>query len=173
MTEADAAGERLDETDRAILDHVRTAHALVDPPPGDLNARVRFAIALENADIELARLADDVLVGSGARSTERTRTMTFDADSLTVMVAVADITDAELRLDGWLAPAGALRVELRIAGAGPDVRRASRQTRADEAGRFVFDGVGHGLVQLLVHREGGAEPGAGTAASVVTPSFML
>ena len=156
----DPADAPLDEIDRAILDQIHSVYALVDPPPADLDERVRFAIALETTDFEVARLAEELLVGSGARGTERTRTMTFDAESLTIMVSVAELADGLLRLDGWLAPAAALRVELRVAaGSAP-----ARQVTADSSGRFVFHGVGRGLAQLVVHRDSGA---------VVTPSLVL
>ena len=39
---------------------------------------------------------------------------------------------------------------------------------ADAAGRFAFDGVPHGIAQLLVH-----PPEGGTAPRVVTPAFTL
>jgi hypothetical protein len=71
-----------------------------------------------------------------------------------------------VRVDGWLAPPGPLRVELRTAPADPDGPGVSRTVEADEAGRFVFTGVPHGLAQLVV---GGAEGGR----TVVTPSIVL
>ncbi|HEU4425960.1 MAG TPA: hypothetical protein VFR67_25760 [Pilimelia sp.] len=160
----DPADAPLDEIDRAILDQIRSVHALIDPPPADLDERVRFAISLETVDIEVARLVEELLVGSGARGPERTRTMTFDAESMTIMVSVAELPDGLLRLDGWLAPAAALRVELRAPGT-----TSARQVTADSSGRFVFHGVGRGLAQLLVHREDGP---AG-ATTVVTPSLVL
>jgi hypothetical protein len=166
----DASDHQLDEIDEAILGQLRAVHTHLDPPPADLNSRVRFAIALEQVDFEVARLADEMLVGSGARSVERTRTMTFDAESLTIMVSFAVAADGQVRLDGWLAPAGSLRVELRVADQAQQGHATSSETAADETGRFVFDAVGHGLAQLLVHRAAGP---AGLPASVVTPSFML
>jgi len=161
MTDPDAP---LDEIDLAILDQVRSLHSVLDPPPAGLDERIAFAIALETVDLEVARLQEDLLVGSGARGTERIRTMTFDAESLTIMIAIAELPDGLLRLDGWLAPAAAMRVELRVAAdTGP-----ARVAFADESGRFVFHGVGHGLAQLLVRRGSG-----GSTASIVTPSLML
>jgi hypothetical protein len=153
----------LDDDDRTVLDRVAKIHGLLDPPPADLDDRVRFAIALDDVDVEVARLSAERLVGSGARGSERTRTITFDADSRTVMITIADRPDGQVRLDGWLAPAAALRVELRFPEPTP-----ARVVTTDDSGRFVFDGVPHGLAQVLVH------PPAGTAApSVVTPSLAL
>lgn len=164
----DSASDPLDVTDQAILDRVRALHALLDPPPSDLDERVRFAIALENVDVEVARLVEDLLVGSGARGTERTRTITFDGESRTIMVTMVDTPDGRVRVDGWLAPAARLRVELRLAGATPDAPATSEIVVSDDGGRFVFDGVAHGLAQLLVH-----PIDDGDAAHLATPSLVL
>jgi hypothetical protein len=159
-----------DEVDQAILDQLRTVHMRLDPPPTDLDDRVRFAIALDTVDAEVAHLQDDLVVGSGARrldgmggsdNVDRARTLTFDADSRTVMVSIVDLPDGRVRLDGWLAPPGPRRVELRLSGTKP-----VRATTADESGRFVFDRVRRGLAQLRVR------PGAG-GRDVVTPAFKL
>jgi hypothetical protein len=152
----------LDEIDDSILGQIAAAHSRVDPPPADLDERVRFAIALRDVDYEVARLREDVLVGSGARSTERSRTITFDSPDLTVMVTVVTEPDGRCRLDGWLAPARPLRVDLRTAGGGS----RARSVIADDSGRFVLDGVPPGLAQLQVHD---VRPGI----TVVTPSVVL
>jgi hypothetical protein len=159
----DFADPPLDGDDLAILDRLAVIHGLIDPPPADLDERVRFAVALREVDVEVARLAGEVLVGSGARASERTRTITFEADSRTVMVTIVDRPDGLVRLDGWLAPAAPLRVELRFPEPAP-----ARSLIADETGRFVFDEVPHGLAQLLVHPPEGA-----TGPGVVTPSLAL
>ena len=153
----------LDGDDQAILYRLAGIYALLDPPPADLDERVSFAIALEDADAEVARLGAWQMAGSGARGTERIRTVTFDADSLAVMITVALRADGLVRIDGWLAPAAALRVELRLLEPAP-----ARIAIADTAGRFVFDGVPHGIAQLLVDA-----PADETAPRVVTPAFSL
>jgi hypothetical protein len=165
MTDAFAHAP-LDEIDDAILDQIRSAYALADPLPADLNDRVCFAIGLESAEVEIARLQDDLLVGSGARGGERTRTMTFDAERLTILVSIVELPDGLVRLDGWLAPPAPLRVELRLSEPA-----TSRLVTADDSGRFVFADVGRGLVQLLVHPVPGV--GDGPATSVVTQAWTL
>jgi hypothetical protein len=153
----------LDDDDQAVLDRLAEVYARLDPPPPDLDERVSFAVALAGVDAEVARLSEQLAVGSGARGSERTRTITFDADSRTVMITIADQADGLIRLDGWLAPGADLRVELRM----PEPAQP-RIVIADAAGRFAFDGVPHGMAQLLVH------PPAGVAAPrVVTPAFSL
>lgn len=164
----DSASEPLDETDKAILDQVQALHSLLDPPPPDLTERVRFAIALENIDVEVARLVEDSLVGSGARGTERARTITFDGESRTIIVTVVDTPDGRVRVDGWLAPAARLKVEMRRAGDASDEPATSEVVVSDDSGRFVFDGVAHGLTQLLVHP---IDDGEGTR--IVTPALVL
>ncbi len=163
----DLAGMPLDRDDQAILDQLAAIDARLDPPPADLDERVRFAIALGHLDAEVARLSADLLVGSGARTSERTRTVTFDAPSRTIMITIVERPDGGVRLDGWLAPAAALRVELRL----PEPA-GSRFVTSDGTGRFVFDGVPHGLAQLLVHPP---EPGldGDDTPRVVTPSLAL
>ena len=161
----DAANTSLDAIDHAILDELAIVHTLVDPPPADLDERVCFSIAISNLDAEVARVREDVLVGSGARSAERPRTITFDSESLTVMVTVSITPGGRRRLDGWLAPAGPLRVELRTGGRSGD-REQTHAVTADDGGRFVVEGVEPGLAQLLVHVD---EPGV----TVVTPSVVL
>lgn len=166
----DASEQWLDEIDRAILDQLAAAHGAVDPPPAELDERVRFAIALDNIDIEVARLQDEVLIGTGARASERTRTITFDSDSRTIMVSIVERPGGLVRLDGWIAPAGRMQIELRTAGSSAPAGEASQVVTADETGRFVFDGVAHGLAQLLVHPAvDTGQPGR----TVVTPPLLL
>jgi hypothetical protein len=153
----------LDGEDQAILDRLAAVHATLDPPPADLDERVSFAIALDSLDAEVARCHEELTAGAGARSSERTHTITFDADSRTVMITIDSRPDSLVRIDGWLAPAAALRVELRL----PEPA-ASRTATADLAGRFSFDGVPHGLAQLLVQ-----PPEDGAAPRVVTPAFTV
>jgi hypothetical protein len=151
--------EPLDELDKAILDQVRAVHELLDPPPADLNERSKFALRLENLDIELARLYEDNLAGAGARSVEPIRAVTFESDHLTIMMTVTEQDGAGFRVEGWLSPPGPLEVELRL----PE---ESRSTVAEDSGRFVFDEVGTGLAQLAVHR------GAGYATVVTAPLVL-
>ncbi len=165
----DSADLPLDDADQAILDRLAAVHALLDPPPADLDERVSFAIALDGLDAEVARLGEQLAVGSGARGSERAggseraRTITFDADSRAVMITIADRPDGLVRIDGWLAPAATLRVELRVPEPSPP-----RIVTADATGRFAFDGVPHGIAQLLVQ-----PPDGGGAPRVVTPAFAL
>jgi hypothetical protein len=163
----DFADQPLDDHDLEVMDRLAAIHALLDPPPSDLDERVRFAITLDDIEGEVARLSDEVLIGSGARGSERTRTITFDSHSRTIMITITDRTDNLVRLDGWLAPAAALRVELRFPEPVP-----SHFVISDDEGRFVFDGITHGLAQLIVHPAGPNVEG-GRTSRVATPSLAL
>jgi hypothetical protein len=154
--------EQLDDLDDAILDRLDAVVGRIDPPPADLDDRVIFSIQLDDIDREVARLVEGELVGAEHRGTETTHTLAFEADSRAILLTVVDAADGLVRLDGWLAPAAPLRVELRLADATP-----SRDVTCDAAGGFVFDAVPHGYAQLVV----GPPDGGGT--SVVTPSFAL
>jgi hypothetical protein len=98
----DPADLPLDEDDQAILDRLAAVHTVLDPPPADLDERVSFAIALDSLDAEVARRTEQLTVGSGARASERTQTITFDADSRAVMIAITERPDGLVRVDGWL-----------------------------------------------------------------------
>jgi hypothetical protein len=96
-----------------------------------------------------------------ARGTdERTKTMSFAASRLTILLTVTDVADDRVRVDGWLAPGAAHAVQLRIRE-----RAADRRTVADDAGRFVIDRVRRGLTQVVVRPDDGP--------SIVTPTFEL
>lgn len=153
--------EPLDETDAAILADLRRLYTAADPMPVSLVDRVQFALALEDVDVEVARLAEQYELPFGARGDE-TRTVTFDSDSLTVMVSITEDSEGTLRLDGWLAPPGPHRIEVRT-------EHGQRVAEADAEGRFAVDGVPHGMAQLVVQ----PLPGAGNMKAVVTPSVVL
>jgi hypothetical protein len=158
-----------DDVDAAILNDLCEIWTITDPPPVDLDLRVLFALDIDNIHVEMAHLHEEALVGAGARATEPTRTITFDSDSLSVMVSITPAGE-HLRIDGWLAPPQARRVELRTAAMDADTvdleaARVPRVAQADEAGRFVFTGVPRGLAQILVSGIDGP--------TVVTPSIVL
>ena len=144
MTTNDPRPEDLTGADAELLDHLKAMWEARDPVPPGLVERVTFAIGLDDLDVELMRLTEEVLVPSGARGAEHVRTITFGGDSITVMVTVSQEGHEAFRLDGWLAPAAALSIELRRS-------EASVTTSSDEDGRFVFDNVPPGLAQLVLH----------------------
>ncbi len=160
-----AAGGPLDDVDLAILDDIREVFQAADPMPADLPERIRFSLALRDLEVEVARLAadeDQPLLAT--RGEEQSRTVTFDSDSLTIMIRIDSNTDGTARVDGWLAPAQHRRMEIKTAA-------GSLTTTADEQGRFSFRRVPRGTAQLVV-RPAGEGPG-GSGRSVVTPALIL
>lgn len=136
--------ELLTGSDAELLDRLQSMWEDADPVPTGLVERVTFAIGLDNIEFELMRITEEILVPAGARGAEHVRTITFGGESITVMVTVSQEGHDRFRLDGWLAPAAALQVELRRS-------EGSATTTSDESGRFVFDDVRPGLAQLVLH----------------------
>ena len=161
---AEAADAPLDDVDAAVLAELAAMYTAADPPPSDLDDRVSFAVALQHGDLEMevARLTEDLLVGAGARAADQPRTLTFDCPALTVMVTVVAVPRDQRRLDGWLAPAGALVVDVRAGGSDT----VTHTVTADSTGRFVVESVPAGLAQLTVHL-------ARSGRTVVTPAVVL
>jgi hypothetical protein len=158
--------------DASLLDTVREIFAVTDPMPPDLPERIRFMFALRQLNAEVARLvrADEASVG--ARGDEESRTITFDSQSLTIMIRIDSNLGDFVRVDGWLAPPQCRRVEMRMTDTSLDAR-------ADSSGRFVFPEVPRGTARVIVHPpdvpqdeaiDGGQ---ARTATAVITPALIL
>nr|WP_042194569.1 hypothetical protein [Kibdelosporangium sp. MJ126-NF4]CEL21409.1 hypothetical protein [Kibdelosporangium sp. MJ126-NF4]CTQ96024.1 hypothetical protein [Kibdelosporangium sp. MJ126-NF4] len=150
--------EPLDELDTAILTGIGDLWRRSDPVPTDLLDRIKFAIDLETVDLEVMRLTD-MPRPAAARGDEQSRLITFDSESVTIMVGIRQNQDGTIRVDGWLTPAGRHPIELRTA-------ESTTTTVSDEDGRFVLDQVCPGLVQLIVRP-------SGTTRTVTTPSISL
>lgn len=179
LADADEVGtlEPLDRTDLGLLGELTALYDAFDPMPSLLPDLVLFGLdglgvsvgasAAGGLDAELARLVDSELAGvgpSGTRAVEHARRVTFASDNLTVMVVIHPHRDGSVRLDGWAAPGGGLRAELR---SGDAVLSAE----CDDAGRFVFDSVPGGPVQLVLHPTALSDPVL--TVPVVTPAVHL
>jgi hypothetical protein len=151
----------LDDLDFGLLDDIRDLFQAVDPMPADLPERLRFFLSLRGLEVEMARLAEEQAPAAGVRGAEQSRTVTFDSESLTVMIRIDADKDGTVRVDGWLAPAQPREVEMKTAGDPLTVT-------SDEQGRFAFSQVPRGAAQLIVRP---ARPGEGP--SVVTPALIL
>jgi hypothetical protein len=165
---ADADGP-LDDTDLSLLDDIRAAFEAADPMPSDLPERIRFSLALRDLEYEVARLAgqedeqyDQRLVA--ARGAEQSRTVTFDSESLTIMIRIDANLDGTARVDGWLAPPQRREIEMTTSAGALSVT-------SDAQGRFAFAEVPRGAAQLLARPplEAGDPPGR----VVVTPALVL
>ena len=139
----------LDDLDAEILARVRSVHDELDPPPPMLDDLVLFALGPARLDHELARLVEEDRTVSAVRGSARTRTLTFEAAELTLLLTVVDLPGDQVRVDGWLAPAAEVEIELRLLA--DEVR--TERTQTEPTGRFVFPSVPRGSVQLVVLRE--------------------
>ncbi len=160
-----APGGLLDERDEELLGVLRECHQLLDPMPDSVVQRSLFALAVEDVDAEVFRLAEQYRAEpAGTRGAgEEARVVTFDSDSLTIMIRISQQAGS-VRIDGWLAPPQACRVELRT---GVRIMAAA----ADDEGRFVLDAIPRGLAQLVV-RLGEALTGS-PEQSILTPAIVL
>jgi hypothetical protein len=160
----EAASRPLDATDDNLLREVAQLLMDVDPVPEDLVQRIQFSLALDEMYAEVAaitRMPMDAMSVRGDTTGTRTETLTFSAQRLSAMVTVSRSDDG-VRIDGWVAPAGATAVRLRM-------QDEQRETEVDEAGRFVFEGLPEGFAQLSFHPVDGDE----ADSVVVTPLFQL
>lgn len=147
------------DADDELMTQVTRLVDELDPPPAGLVERAKFAIAIDEIDVEAARWANDRSL-AGVRG-GMPGTITFFVGDFTVMVNVTR-TGERQRIDGWLVPAGEHDVEVRVADHG------SAATTADEGGRFVLTEVPHGTTQILVRMNAADRP-----RTVVTPTVDL
>jgi hypothetical protein len=161
----DASGQQMDDFDFAILDRIRAIFEQVDPMPADLPERVRFALALRGLETEVARLVteEDPRL-AGARGAEQSRTVTFDSDSLSIVIRIGGNKSGSVRIDGWLAPPQRREIEMQTSA-------ETLHVYSDEEGRFAFGAVPQGAAQLVVRAAERDQSGRGP--TVVTPTLVL
>ena len=159
------AAEPLDGEDVAILLALADFYHRNDDVPDGLVDRLAFTVALAEMEAELAELqdVDRDLVGARGEDAEEARTITFASGSLSAMVTVSPEDVDTVRIDGWVAPAEAMDVDLRLGS-------SQRRICSDVDGRFVFTDVPHGLVTLVFRGEPDGRTGP---RPVVTPTFQL
>lgn len=153
--------EPMDAHDQAVLDAIREMYLVTDPVP-DVLPRLLFALDLDEIEVELAMITEDYAGSVGVRSIEDSRTITFESSSLRVTIAVSG-SDSR-HLDGWIEPAGIVRIDLIT----PEARL---ETRSDDGGRFAFELATTGQVHLEIH----PTPGSTVHLNrrVVTPPIVF
>lgn len=154
----DEPDETLTDADLAVLAAMRTMWESADPLPSGLVERAGFALDLDEVDFEVSRPVPP-LEPAVARGDELTRIVTFESDSLTIMIMFEQCADGTARIDGWLTPGACRRIELRCT-AGP------LSTESDDTGRFSLAAVAPGPVRLVVHD-------VATSHRVITPTIEI
>jgi hypothetical protein len=164
--EEPVAGENqpMDLQDLQLLSDIVALYDTVDPMPEILPDVILFALEAHDVDAELARLVDAELSLVGTRAVEHARSVTFSSDHLTVMVALTPTGEGSVRVDGWAAPGGFLRTELRTGD-------ATFETQCDADGRFAFESVPTGAAQFTLSPTADSDPEIRIA--VVTPAVHL
>jgi hypothetical protein len=160
-----AADGPIDDLDLANLRRIGEAFGATDPMPADLPERIRFALALTHLRAEVARIvSEDELPALASRGEEQSRTITFDSESLTIMIRIDPNSDGTVRVDGWLAPAQRREIQVKTEG-------AVLAGGADDQGRFAFARVPRGQAQIVVLPSASSPDDPGR--SVVTPALVL
>ncbi|MDT4916931.1 MAG: hypothetical protein QOI15_3051 [Pseudonocardiales bacterium] len=155
-----AAGA-IDDTDDDVLRRTAAIFEALDPVPAGLVDRINFGLTLEALHAEVAELQRSAnLAGVRGDAVSDVQTVTFTSSTLTTMISVTPASGDRVRVDGWIAPAGRISVELRA-------KAETRQTECDADGRFVFDDVPRGLAQFVLRPEGDE------GRAVVTPAIEI
>jgi len=149
-------------TDEALLELLREAWEEADPVPPQLVDRVLFGLQLADLEYELLRLSY-LAEPAGVRGESAVTTVTFSSKRLTVMLMLPAAADPVRRVDGWISPAGARRLEAITASGRSEVV-------AGLDGRFSFTAVPAGLFQLIIHP---VEAGPAGERPLVTPALQL
>jgi hypothetical protein len=125
---------------RNVIDHA-------DPVPQAVVEAARAAYTWRTIDAELAELtADSAMATAGVRSASAPRLLTFEGAGVEVEVEVAH-TGSTRHLSGQLVPMGPAQITVRWSS-------GTRETTADDLGRFAVDRVPAGSVSLAILRTG-------------------
>ena len=87
----------------------------IDPVPPGMVDRIQFALTLDALHAEVAEL-QRLTEGSFAHRAETASvySVTFASESMTTMISVTGTSFGRVRIDGWIAPALPVQVELRL-----------------------------------------------------------
>lgn len=151
----------IDDADLASLELLASAWRRRDPLPDRLVSRITFAVALDEVYAEVASIqrqgAGEAMAGvRGVDVGPSSPGMSFSTSEVTMTIMTSP-SGGGIRIDGWLTPDAAI-VGLRLPG---ETRR-----HAPRHGRFWFDGVPRGHVQLFVEHDDGTR-------AMITPAVEL
>ena len=153
----------LDDEDFRILAAMAALYAKEDPVPDGQVDRMIIGTMLAELETELAEMQsiEPELVGARGEVAEQARTITFASDSLTVMITITATGAEQVRLDGWVAPAAKMTVDLQLTA-------GSLRVESDPDGRFVFEQVITGMAKLILRADEDSE-----GRAVATPTIQL
>jgi hypothetical protein len=160
-TDRDIADQPLDDFDRTILDTVAEVFRAVDPVPAGLTEDIKFALTVQAMHAEVAELQRVGAESALARSEyTHTQTLTFSAETISVMVTMSPIDADEVRVDGWVTGHDS-RVTV-------EIRTATRTISAevDDDGRFTIDPAPRGLVRFVFLPQDAERP-------IITPTVEI
>ena len=160
--EVTLAAQPLDATDLHLLEALHQIYQDLDPVPGDLVDRIKFAMTVGALEAEIAEIVSSATLET-VRGTDydRADTVTFASDGLSVMVSIEHgPTTTKVDIVGWVSESE-VEVELRERG-------RTRTTAVDAEGRFTFVGVERGLVNFVLRH--GADSGK---PPIITPAIEL
>lgn len=144
--------EPMTPEDLALLADLGRVVAAADPVPDGLVERTLFALSLERLEAEVLelQLAAGALRSESSETVE-TRTVTFAASYVTIMITLSPDGPGRVRVDGWVAPAGRYLV-------GVERSEGTSTVETDEDGGFVLERVDTGPASLALRRADGTGP---------------
>ncbi|MGV9195253.1 hypothetical protein ACQ143_12980 [Microbacterium sp. MC2] len=150
-------------SDALLFRALRRTWEKVDPMPVDLVDRMVAAVAADDLAHEYAllTLVESDAVGA-TRGDADMLTLQFSDGTTNVLVHLTDSGGGMHRIDGWVdGPATSVVL----------LRDDTEQTTPADGGRFAFEDVPRGMVQLRVVLD--ATTDAGAAGDLLTPHFEV
>lgn len=138
-----------DDEDRLLLGAIGRMFDELDPMPAGLTDRVRFVLALDSLEAEMASVTSEMALESSVRSvdSEDVRTLSLAVDEITAVLTVSRSPDGLVRLDGLIVPA--MEATVRVIQ-GRNVMHA----RSNDLGRFSLSDLDPGQSWFLVLPDG-------------------
>lgn len=154
----------LDRADESILEALAAMWRSRDPVPPGLADRARFAVALHEVEVEVARIVSHgpELVGARSTTDDAATSLSFATREVTVSLLLGEVRAGLRRVDGWLAAEDDLPPDARV---HLQVEDGEHEAAPSAEGRFSFPDVPVGMARLALH--------VGNDVTMVTPTFEI